>query len=96
MVAVSGLDPLLRCLLCRGPRLNTMDDHRRTLFAGASTGCYERCCSSQLECKLFRWHWVPHHANDIGKLHVPPFQRLLGPILGVYISQGARNEEQDI
>lgn len=49
LVAVSCLNPLLRCLLCCWSWLHTLDDHRRTLFTRASTSRYECCCTGQLE-----------------------------------------------
>ena len=59
VVSVCGLYVGIRCVLRGWPRLDTLDDHRRTLLVRTEASCHVNCGSSQLDCQLPGGNRVP-------------------------------------
>ena len=81
LVAVGGVNPVLRGVFRRGSRLHSVDDYCRAVQPG-SAACrhvHRRAC--QLVCQFLRRHRLPHHADNAGKLHLLAIQHVLGCIL---------------
>ncbi len=93
LVVVGSLHAVLRSLLCRGSRLDPLDDHGRTFLARTEAGRHERGRSCQLECQLLRRHRLPDNADHIRKLHLPAVQRFPRTLLGLHISKSTGDEK---
>ena len=63
LVAVCCLHPVLRGVLCCGPRLHPLDDHGGAVLPGPAARRHVRGRAHQLVRQLYRRHRLPHHAG---------------------------------
>lgn len=66
VLPVGGLDPQLRDVLRRRPGLDTLDDNRRAVLAGAPASRHVHRRARQLDGQLSRGHRLPQHEGEWG------------------------------